>query len=270
MQNTKILSLGFLAITGVIMIATPSTADNTHDTGGMTIHDPGGMTIHDPGGTDPNPPNTDDSDSDDPGESPPTTQFNPNTGIISGGAIDNPIDLSSGSGSGSGSGQGLGSSSGSGSGLGSSTPGDSGFGSGSGNGDLTTPDGSDAESSNNALGKGECETVACLSARDGSQEVSLNDVAKLLEDNIDASLDDLIAAEKLNDGESEQASITRRITRKNSCAARCVDSDCSAAERGQDSNRLTAEAREVVEKQLVESQKFIEQVNLVDPDNNLW
>jgi len=265
MQNTKILSLGFLAITGAIMIATPSTANTTHDTNGVAIQDPSGTDTDPPG-------------SDVPGENPATTQFDSDTGIISGGVISNPIDLSFGSGSGSGSGQGLGSSSGSGSGLGSSTPGDSGSGlgsstpgdSGSGNGDLTTADGSDAESGNNALGKGECATVACLSAKDGSQEVTLNDAAKLLEDNIDASLDDLIAAENLNGGESEQASITRRITRKNSCAARCVDSDCSAAERGQDSNRLTAEAREVVEKQLVESQKFIEQVNLIDPDKNLW
>ena len=246
MYNKKILWSSLVATIGMIA-ATPTVAKPVHDSGGIAI--PSVAT----------PPVTNTNVS--------TTQFNPGTRTISGGIIDTPIGIGSisGSGSGSGSGQGLGSSSGSGSGLGTSTIRDSGTADGGANGDgvVASDNNNEGGDRNASLGKGECATFACLSAEDNPQELSINDAAKLLEENIDT----LAAAEE----EIRIASNTRRnvldetrhiVREKNSCPV----PDRLSAEADE-----AIEAREVLERQIAQSQKFIEQVNsLDDHDINIW
>ena len=248
MYDKKIIWSGLVAT--VAMLAATPTVAQAQSAGG---HDSGGIAI--PSVATPPVANTNVS----------TTQFNPSTNTISGGIVNTPIGIgsSSGSGSGSGTGSGLGSSSGSGSGLGTPTIGDSGAGNGGGSGDAVASDNVEGGDKNASLGKGECATFACLSAEDSPQEISLNDAAKLLEENIDT----LAAAEQ----EIRISSNTRRnvldetrhiVRNKNSCPV---------------PNRLSAEAdeaieaREILEKQIAQSQKFIEQVNsLEDQDVNIW
>ena len=248
MYNKKILWSGFITTIG-ILAATPTVAETVHDSGGIAI--PSVAT----------PPVTNTNVS--------TTQFNPDTGTISGGVINNPVEIGSvvGSGSGSGSGEGLGSSSGSGSGLGTSTIGDSGnsgTGDGGGSGDVASDNNNNEGGDRNvSLGKGECATFACLSAEDNPQELSINDAAKLLEENIDTLA---AAEEEIRISSNTRRNVldeTRHIVReKNSCPVR----DRLSAEADK-----AIEAREVLERQIAQSQKFIEQVNsLDDQDINIW
>lgn len=265
MYNQKILWLGFLAIIGTLA-ATPTNAEPTHDPGGYSateIFTPpiGGTTT--------------------------TTQFNPTDGTISGGIINNPIEITSGSGSGAGSGSsaGLGSSAGGGSGLGTPSIGNSDSGSGSGSGSgagengesivtgenaegTVTAENGEGRDNNVSLGKGECATIACLAAEDSPQQLSLNDAAKLLEDSLSTSTDNLAAAEEKfriasNTRRNTLETDVRRITRN---ANSCPNPDSLTATK--DDSLL--EAREVLEKQLTQSQEFIEQVNLIDPETNIW
>lgn len=216
----KILCLSCLVVLGVLTTAKVSYAVHEgaeHDEGGFFVEEPLTPSVQTPNVS--------------------VTQFNPDTGIISGGVIDAPVELGSvsGSGSGSGFGSGLGSSSGTTSGSGTPTIGDSDTGSSNGTG------------SGDGL---------------GSQEISLNDAAKLLSDNINT-----LAAveEEIRISSNTRRNVldeTRHIVRnKNSCPV---------------PNRLNAEAdkaieaREVLERQIAQSQKFIEQVNSIDHDKNLW
>lgn len=258
---SKILWSGFLATVGILTAVPSATAHNDgspphHDSGGYSTGNIVVTPVASPTGS--------------------RTQFNPTDGTISGGIINSPIELgsSSGSGLGSGSSAELGSSSGSGLGSGSSAILGSGSGSGSGAGDGTiTTETGEGQSSNTALGKGECTTLTCLSAKDSPQDISLNDAAELLENSLDASAENLAAAEE----QSRIAANTRRnaldkevrhITRNSNS---CPNSDChSPTQANQIDKSSVTEVREVLERQIAESQKFIEQVNLIDPEKNLW
>ena len=238
----KILWSGFLA---TVAILTATTSAIANDKGGTTNHDNGaystGNMIISPVPT----------------SNLSVTQFNPETGQMSGGIINNPVEIVTGAAAGAG----LGASSGSGSGSGASA----------GDGTVASENG-EGESNNTALGKGECTTIACLSAKDGSQEITLNDAAELLENSLDTSAENLAAAEE----KSRIAANTRRnaldkevrhIARNSSS---CPNPDYSPTQANQVDGSSITEVREVLERQIAESQKFIEQVNLIDPERNLW
>lgn len=86
-------------------------------------------------------------------------------------------------------------------------------------------------------------------------ELTLNEVAEALQKNLQQSLDNLAAAE-------DQAKLAdsgpRRIARRSSEAEarECVNP--------------VYEARQMAERQVEETKKFIEQVNQIEPDKNLW
>lgn len=135
--------------------------------------------------------------------------------------------------------------SGSGSGSGNGLAGGSGSGSGSANGE-------NGDGSTTATGKDDGTSQA-----NGNQprQVTLNDLAKLLADNLNDSLDNLAAAEK--SGQVANAA-PRRIARRGTL------SDLRTCP------NPAIEAREIVEKQLSESKKFIEQVNQIELEKNIW
>ncbi|MGL5940604.1 MAG: hypothetical protein ACRC2S_09490 [Waterburya sp.] len=148
-------------------------------------------------------------------------QFDPVTGTFFGSGF--------GSGSGSGSGNGLAGAAGNGSGNGE-------------NGDGSTT----------ATGKDDGSSQA-----NGNQprQVTLNDLAKLLADNLNNSLDNLAAAEK--SGQVADAA-PRRIARRGTL------SDLRTCP------NPAIEAREKLENQLSQSKKFIEQVNQIELEKNIW
>ncbi len=275
MRYKQILWLGSLITLGILTATTSVTAQsvtNNSDTSGFQTYSSPTVSI----------------DSNNGNGIPPTTQYNPATGEFVGGGIKNPIRFGSARGSGLGSGSarartsGLGSGSGSdngsgsGSGLGSGTGSGSGSGSGSGN--------SEGSVSGNSKGAS------------NNTEVTLNDVATILGDSLNSSLDNLAAAEQAGQA-GQTASATpdnpRRITRRNSdsknracgCAnpasskprhiVRSSSTACGCANSGSTAKARQIEdreiqARQIVEKQLAESKKFIQQVNQIDPDKNIW
>ncbi|MGF1591149.1 MAG: hypothetical protein ACFCU7_18250 [Pleurocapsa sp.] len=87
-------------------------------------------------------------------------------------------------------------------------------------------------------------------------EVTLNQISEALQKNLQQSLDNLAAAE---DQTMLADSGPRRITRRSASEAEareCVNP--------------VYEARQMAERQLKETKKFIEQVNQIEPDKNLW
>ena len=302
MHNRQILWLGFLATLGAIATTTSVAAQdasvtNQSDTSGVQITSPSTVIIDNLNGN----------------GIPNVTVYDPNTGIISGGSIDNPVQSgstngsgtatgsstgtgsTSGSGTATGSSTGTGSTSGSGGGLGSTTSGESNSTNGTGSSETTNAlGGSDSgEGSSVAIEKSDCTSVACLEAQDRPQKITLNDAAELLENNLDDSLDTLVAAEEggsqadtigTEPSDGEPRRIARNNVRRNTTdddarrivrnSSRCV-SGCANPQRPTFKTRQVeateiAEAREVVERQLEASQKFIEQVNLIDPEKNIW
>lgn len=104
-------------------------------------------------------------------------------------------------------------------------------------------------------GTGSAGTDAGAGSDNQTTELTLNEVAEALQKNLQQSLDNLAAAEdkaKLAD------SGPRRITRRSSEAEarECVDP--------------VYEARQMAERQLKETKKFIQQVNQIEPEKNLW
>ena len=197
------------------------------------------------------------------------TSFNPDTGTFSIGGSD-PIQLDSffGNASGTGFGNLLGSDPGTNagfnngaSGTGSSINTDSGNSSSgvSNNGDRVG-DGSiatgESEGSSTASGSPvDCSTKTCLEVGDSQpREVTINEIAEALENGLEQSLDNLAAAERkvqlAKDG-------PRRIARRSAIGDRtCVNP--------------VYQVREVLREQLSESKKFIEQVEQIEPQKNIW
>jgi hypothetical protein len=89
-----------------------------------------------------------------------------------------------------------------------------------------------------------------------SQKVSINDVAELLETDLNQSLEDLATAEKAQETASEQP---RRIARNR--LARRASNNCLDP---------TVEARAEVEKKLEQAQKFIKAIDSIQPGNAIW
>lgn len=139
-----------------------------------------------------------------------------------------------------------------------------------------------------------CSTKICLD-QNGNEptEVTLNDVAEILENNLQDSLNKLATAENADQVASDSG--PRRIARRsgsgNPSACGCANatdssprriarkdssinaSGCGCANPDFEDRVLESrviEARETVEKQLDESKKFIEQVNRIEPDKNIW
>lgn len=325
MHKKQMLWLSFLATVGVFTATTSVNAQQTNlsDTSGAQTTNSSSVSIDSTNGN---------------GFSSTATTYTPSTGTISGGGIETPIQFGSsgGSGSGTGFGTGLGSASGSGggtsfdSGTGSSSGGGSGLGtptvrrntgtvdsSGSADdGSIATPGGSDG---------GDGSSIATPEGSDGGdggstaleqknldepQEISLNEAAELLENNLEQSVDNLLAVENAADPTGDLGgepagdpgiAITddpqtagarriarndntrrntldgdpRRIVRKNSlesgggCARSCANPNLPTVEARVDVRQVMV-AREIVERQLEASKKFIEQVNKIEPEKNIW
>ena len=93
-----------------------------------------------------------------------------------------------------------------------------------------------------------CFSDPCIPSGESSKAITLNELADLIEDNLQQSLNDLAAAENLDDNQP------RRFVRRRS-------SDCI---------NPAIQAREVVQAKLEESRQFIEQIEQLNPDNNIW
>lgn len=93
----------------------------------------------------------------------------------------------------------------------------------------------------------------------GSQprEVTLNDVAEALETGLEQSSDSLATAES---SAKVADAAPRRIARKSGV----LDEELRACV------NPVKQARDAVNKQLFESEKFIKQVNQIEPQKNIW
>ena len=99
-----------------------------------------------------------------------------------------------------------------------------------------------------------CATTSCAEGQPRS--VTLNQVAEVLDASLEQSWDNLAAAEQ----NAELAGAgPRRIARRSAV------SDESIA-----CINPVYEAQDAVEKQLMESEKFIEQVDRIEPQKNIW
>ena len=125
-------------------------------------------------------------------------------------------------------------------------------------------------------------------------EITLNDVATALENNLEQSFDNLAAIE--NEAATQVAEAPRRVARRNSnvagrqtCGCPNLTGEASNARRiarnadselcGCDNSvslqfseyeARRIEAREIIEMQLKESKKFIEELEKVELENNIW
>ena len=93
-----------------------------------------------------------------------------------------------------------------------------------------------------------CFSNPCVPSGESSKAITLNELANLIEDDLQQSLNELAAAEEIGD---EQP---RRFVRRRS-------SDCI---------NPAIQARETVQTKLEESRQFIEQIEQLNPDNNIW
>lgn len=100
-----------------------------------------------------------------------------------------------------------------------------------------------------------CTTTSCAEGQPRS--VTINQVAEVLNTSLEQSLDNLAAAEQ--NAQLADAG-PRRIARRSAVS----DQDMRACV------NPVYEARDVFERRLVESEKFIEQVNQIEPQKNIW
>lgn len=94
-----------------------------------------------------------------------------------------------------------------------------------------------------------------LSAEDASRKITLNDVARLLEDDLDESLEQLAAAEEAVEAADKKP---RRIARR------------SNLEENRECINPAVQVRENFNTKLKQSRRFIEQINQINPENGLW
>lgn len=190
MKDKKLVWLGILAAVGIFTANSVEAQTNQSDaSGGQTVNAPTQMI-----------------DSTNGNGVSPTSQFDPATGQVVGGKIDNPVQID--------------------------------------------PNLADGE----GLTVG-CQTSSCSQTQ--PREVTFSQVAEVLDASLERSLDNLAAAE--NDAKLANAE-PRRIARRSAVS----DGDVKACV------NPVYEARETVERQLVESQKFIQQVNEIEPQKNIW
>ncbi|MEO0928750.1 MAG: hypothetical protein AAFY63_23170 [Cyanobacteria bacterium J06643_13] len=200
MYDKKLIWLGSLVTAAIITSNSAVAQTNQSDTsGGQTFSSP-----------------TQQIDSKNGNGIPPTTQFDPATGEVIGGGLDNPVQLNNPT------------------------------------GDNSDQTGEVASELN--LG---CAENSCAESGAQPRQVTLNEVAEALDAGLKQSLDNLAAAE--NNAQLADAGprrIARRSAVSNQDARACVNP--------------VFEARDLVERQLAESEKFIEQVNQIEPQKNIW
>ena len=175
-------------------------------------------------------------------------------------------------------------------------------------GESTTGDGIAAGPNTNESSGSEIspdQIVICLSDPCGSSDsssantISVNELAKLIEEDLNQALNDLAAAERgeLNLDENsisqdltdnprrivrrQSSSDLDRITRRDSLVNEdcgCVPGERKIVREPSSSGNSTisqnakalAEARQIVETKLEQSSKFVEQMNQFRPDNSIW
>ena len=144
-----------------------------------------------------------------------------------------------------------------------------------------------------------CLTDPCVSSDGGENTITVNELAKLIEEDLSQSLNDLAAAERgeLNlDENTASQDLTdnpRRIARGQSSNNRdsvtrrdslmnencdCVPGERKIVREPANSDNPTisqnfktvAEARQIVETKLEQSRKFVEQMNQLKPENSIW
>lgn len=98
-----------------------------------------------------------------------------------------------------------------------------------------------------------CYSEPCVPSGESTKAVTLGELAKLLEDDLQSSLTRLAEAEKQQQIAESQP---RRFTRR-----RSVDCNCGNS---------VAEARQEVESKLAQSQKFLELMKRLNPQNSKW
>jgi hypothetical protein len=95
----------------------------------------------------------------------------------------------------------------------------------------------------------------------GEIKLSFNDIAELIQNDLNKSIAELAAAEAAaEDGTSGPRRIARRSGVSDAAAA-CENSDSTVAVTG---------ARQTLNRKLEDSRKFIEQMNSVNPNRNVW
>ena len=100
-----------------------------------------------------------------------------------------------------------------------------------------------------------CSSNPCTPKDDTGVAITLNDLAKLIEEDLNQSFNDLVAAEQLERELAEQPRrIIKRTPRRDSTA--CVSP--------------ALEARREFQEKLQNSQDFVEQMQKLKPENNGW
>lgn len=285
MNRQNIIWLSLLAATGILATTTSAVAQvtNQSDTTGYQTTSSSTITIDNLNGS----------------GIPIITTYDPSTGIIVGGGIYDPIQFGSSGSSSSATGSGTGFGSTSGSGSGANYNSDNGATSGSGSSigseatDGTVPgndsnsSSSDRQGANSTAQKKDCTASNCLSDR--PQRISLNEAAELLANNLENSLENLAALENSAVDKSDRpADEPRRINRNNNtrrnasgadarrivrqssgCGNGCANPDLDTIQAQVDPQEVI-QARQTVQQQLEASKSFIEQVNQIKPENNIW
>jgi len=129
---------------------------------------------------------------------------------------------------------------------------------GSNPGGLSTGDSSSGgsgtgESGSGDSGSGDSNTAGVLN------NISVNDLAKLVQTDLEDSMDSLVAAES---AERQPRRFARRRSSQD-CNSSCV---VGANGESQSVEQLQAE----VAQKTAEAEKFVQQINQLDPENNIW
>ncbi len=126
-------------------------------------------------------------------------------------------------------------------------------------GNLPDGDGSSSNGRDTAIGDNtNCNGDACQSAESETRKITLNDIAELIELDLEKSVEQLAAAEAAaTAAESQPRRIVRRISLKGDDNRACVNP--------------AIEARKTLQSKLEDSREFIEKVNnQFNYDNSLW
>ncbi len=125
-----------------------------------------------------------------------------------------------------------------------------------------------------------CLTDACAPANGSdSNTISVNDLAHLVESDLNQALSDLVAAEQAAANGAVATDDSRQIVRRESDAnCGCVPGESNIVRKLSNPNnsnishnvKTVTEARQIVETKLEESRIFVEQINQLKPENSLW
>lgn len=127
-----------------------------------------------------------------------------------------------------------------------------------------------------------CLTDSCgFGNSSGSSSINLNELATLVESDLNQAFSDLVAAQQAASEGTVAADNSRQIVRKESDAANCgcipgetkIIRELTHSEYSSNTRRnlmSVTEARQIVETKLEESSIFVEQINQLNPENSLW